>query len=234
MNPADALKRAAAREALQRVRSGMRLGLGSGSTMWHFVDLLGDALAEGTLEGIVGVPTSRLIEQQARERGIELAPLHVASPLDLAVDGADEVTPGLELIKGLGGALIREKMVVQSTRRFVVVADESKRVDRLGTRSPLPVEVVRFGWETHLPTMERLGGIGALRVGHDGEPVITDNGNYIVDCTFRDGISDPFEVESILRARAGIVGTGLFLDLADEAILAGDIGLDILVRGGAP
>lgn len=233
MPSAEDLKRAAAREALTRVRSGMRLGLGTGSTMRHFVDLLGDALDSGELDGIVGVPTSIQTEEQARARGIPLASLHTLAPLDLAVDGADEVDPRLDLVKGLGGALLREKMVAQAARTFLVVVDASKRVERLGSRSPLPVEVVRFAWETHLDPIGDLGARGVLRRSQDGEPLLTDNGNYILDCHFEDGIEEPFEVQERLRARAGIVDTGLFLDLADEAIVADADGLTVLVRDGA-
>lgn len=231
MTSRDLLKRAAAREALTRVESGMRLGLGTGSTMWHFVDLLAESLREGRLRDIVGVPTSIQTEVQARESGIELAELHELAPLDLAVDGADEVDPRLDLIKGLGGALLREKMVAQAAERFVIVADRTKEVDALGTRSALPVEVVGFGWKTHLPTIEVLGAQGTLRCTDSGEPVVTDNGNLIIDCHFAEGIDDPFEVQERLRARAGVVDTGLFLGLAHEAILADGEGLTLKVRG---
>ncbi|MEK9500364.1 ribose-5-phosphate isomerase RpiA [Gaopeijia maritima] len=232
MDPKEQLKRDAAREALSRVTPGMRLGLGTGSTMWHFVDLLGDALAEGTLSGISGVPTSERTRDQAAERGIPLLELHEGAPLDLAVDGADEVDPHLDLVKGLGGALLREKMVVQAARAFVVVADDSKEVSRLGTRAPLPIEVVPFGWESHIPALEALGARGVLRVSEAGDAVRTDNGNLLLDAHFEGGIEDPFEVENRLRARAGVVETGLFLDLADEVILASDSGLVIRRREG--
>lgn len=231
MDAQDRLKRDAAREALTRVRPGMRLGLGTGSTMRHFVDLLADALDAGELCDVVGVPTSIQTERQARERGIPLAPLHEAAPLHLAVDGADEVDPRLDLVKGLGGALLREKMVAQAAERFVVVADDSKTVVRLGTRSPLPVEVVPFGWQTHLPTLEGMGARGVLRTDDRGDPVVTDNGNYLIDAHFTGGISDPFEVQRRLERRAGVVETGLFLDLADEVILASGDGIGVRRRG---
>ncbi len=208
----------------------MRLGLGTGSTMRHFVELLAEALAEGRLTDIVGVPTSIQTETQARDSGIGLAELHELAPLDLAIDGADEVDPRLDLIKGLGGALLREKMVAQAAERFIIVADRSKGVETLGTRSPLPVEVVSFGWRTHLPTIESLGAQGVLRRGPGGEPVVTDNGNVVIDCRFHDGIDDPFEVQERLRARSGVVDTGLFLGLASEAILADEDGLTVQVR----
>ena len=230
MTRQDELKRQAAAEALTRVRSGMRLGLGTGSTMKHFVDLLGEALSEGHLENIVGVPTSIRTETQAREVGVPLAPLHELAPLDLAVDGADEVDPRLDLIKGLGGALLREKMIAQAADSFVVVADGTKRVERLGTRSPLPVEVVTFAWEAHVPVLRAAGATPELRRTSDGSPLVTDNGNFILDCRFADGIEDPVELERTLALRAGIVDTGLFLDLADAVIIADEAGLSVHLR----
>lgn len=232
MDPKEQLKRDAAREALSRVAPGMRLGLGTGSTMWHFVDLLADALDEGALSDVSGVPTSERTRDQAIERGIPLLELHEGAPLDLAIDGADEVDPHLDLVKGLGGALLREKMVVQAAQAFVVVADDSKEVARLGTRAPLPIEVVPFGWESHLPALEALGARGVLRVTEAGDAVRTDNGNLLLDAHFEGGIDDPFEVENRLRARAGVVETGLFLDLAHEVILASGDGLVIRRREG--
>jgi len=228
---AEELKRAAAREALTRVRSGMRLGLGTGSTMAHFLDLLGEALAGGTLTDIVGVPTSLRTAEHAQRLGIPLGPLHELQPLDLAVDGADEVDPALNLVKGLGGALLREKMVVQAARRFVVIADDSKVVTRLGTRSPLPVEVVPFSWEAHLDPIRSMGGDPVLRVENGGVAVKTDNGNYILDVHFPDGIQDPAGAEDAFMRRAGIVDTGLFLGVAEEAILAGAGGIRVRRAG---
>lgn len=231
LGASDELKRAAAAEALKGVRSGMRLGLGTGSTAAHFVDLLGRALAEGRLGDIVGVPTSERTARQARELGIPLAELSQAQPLDLAVDGADEVDPALDLVKGLGGALLREKMIVQAARRFVVIADESKSVPRLGSRAPLPVEVVPFAWEAHLGPLGEMGGLPTLRTDRGGAPVRTDNGNFILDLAFEDGIGDPHELEGRLRARAGVVETGLFLGMAQQVVLAGSDGVRTEERG---
>ncbi len=228
----DALKRTAAREALGRVASGMRLGLGTGSTMAHFIDLLGDALRDGTLAHVTAVPTSERTRALAEARQIPLLDLHEASPLDLAIDGTDEVDPRLDLVKGLGGALLREKMVVQAAEAFVVVADEGKEVSRLGTRAPLPIEVVPFGWQTHLTALDALGARGVLRVDESGSAIRSDNHNLIIDAHFHEGIEDPFEVEERMRARAGVVATGLFLDVADEVILAGESGVVIRRRGG--
>lgn len=230
--PAEILKRAAATEALKHVRSGMRLGLGTGSTMTHFIDLLGERLKAGDLDDVVGVPTSERTARQATALGIPLQELHQAQPLDLAVDGADEFDPRLDLVKGLGGALLREKMVVQAAERFVVIVDDRKRVDRLGSTCPVPVEVVRFSWRSHLVAFEELGARPRLRETEAGEPYVTDNGNFIVDLTFSDGISDPADLERRLRARAGVVETGLFLGLAGEVIVASDQGIQRMADVG--
>jgi ribose 5-phosphate isomerase A len=200
----------------------MRIGLGTGSTVNHFLDALGAALARGDLRDIQGVPTSDATAARARELAIPLLELHEAAPLDLAVDGADEVDPHLDLIKGLGGALLREKMVVQEARRFVVIADPGKEVSRLGSSVPLPVEVVPFGWRSHLPFFQALGAEPRLRT-RDGVPYLTDNGNHVVDLAFPDGIPEPEGIESELRSRAGVVETGLFLGVA-SLVLVGDPG----------
>jgi ribose 5-phosphate isomerase A len=226
---ADAAKRAAGRAALAEVRSGMTLGLGTGSTVRHFLDALGEALGRGDLTDIRGVPTSEDTASKSRVLGIPLVELHQAGRIDVAVDGADEVTPGLDLVKGLGGAHLREKMVVQDSNRFVVVADESKRVSRLGTKAPLPVEVTPFGWQAHLPFFRDLGAEPLLRlVEASGEPYLTDNRNLVVDLAFPGGIPDPVEVERALERRAGIVESGLFLGLAFRCYLATPHGVETL------
>lgn len=231
--PVASLKRDAALEALKQVTSGMRLGLGTGSTVAHFLDLLGEALDEGALSRIVGVPTSHRTADHARRLGIPLTELDGA-PLDLAVDGADEVDPSLELVKGMGGALLREKMVAQAAARFVVIVDDQKEVERLGTRSPLPVEVVPFGWKSHLPVLRDLGaGEVVFRCDEDGRPVYTDNGNILLDCHFDHGISNPHDVDRVLAARSGVVETGLFLGLADEVLVAAEGGVLSRTRGGS-
>lgn len=229
----EELKRAAAAEALARVRSGMRIGLGTGSTMAHFVEVLAEGLRTGRLEDVVGVPTSERTERQARSLGVPLQELHQAQPLDLAVDGADEFDPQLHLTKGMGGALLREKMVVQAAEKFIVIVDESKRVERLGTRNPLPVEVVPFAWRAHLPAFEELGAKPRIRAEADGTPYRTDNGNLIIDLHFADGIADPVQLEQRLRARAGVVETGLFLGLTREVIVAAVHGVEVVRGGGA-
>ena len=203
----------------------MVLGLGTGSTVAFFLDALAERYRKGEVEGIVGVPTSVWTEHRASELGIPLTSLAAVGTLDLTVDGADEVDPELNLIKGLGGALIREKMVAQSTRDFLIIVDEGKLVERLGTRSPLPVEVLQFEWKFHLPFLGTWGANARLRVGEGGAPYVTDNGNFILDCSFEEGIPDPTALERALQERAGVVGTGLFLDMATEVLVGGTAGV---------
>lgn len=218
-------KKVAGLQAAERVRSGMILGLGTGSTVAFFLDALGKRLREGDLGEIVGVPTSERTEIRARELGIPLTSLASAGELDLTVDGADEVDPDLNLVKGMGGALIREKMVAQATRHLLIIVDEGKLVETLGTRSPLPVEVLAFGWEAHRPFLEVLGARPDLRLEEGGKPFRTDNGNLILDCHFSRGIPDPRGLERSLSARAGIVGSGLFLGMAQEVLVGGEGGV---------
>lgn len=216
----EELKHAAARKALTAVKSGMAVGLGTGSTVRHLVDLLADALDDGTLSDIVAVPTSVQTERQARERRIPLVELGECETLNVTIDGTDEVSPDLDLIKGLGGALLREKMVAQASRRLVIICDDSKVVERLGTKSPLPVEVVDWAVDAQARFLESTGAVVTLRADDDGSPVTSDNGNVFLDCTFSDGIDDPAELERALLYRAGIVETGLFLGMADEVVIA--------------
>jgi ribose 5-phosphate isomerase A len=150
--------------------------------------------------------------------------------LDLAIDGADEVDPRLNLIKGLGGALMREKIVESTARRFVVMVDESKLVERLGTRGPLPVEVTQFAWEVHVRWLESLGCRAELRREADGSPYVTDNGNYIVHCTFPDGIADPFALARTLIERPGILEHGLFLGMATDVVVSGVDSIRVIAR----
>lgn len=232
MNDTESLKRLAAEQALALVQSGMVLGLGTGSTVAHFLELLGGRIREGALEGIVGVPTSVRTGREARQAGIPLASLAEHPRLDLTVDGADEVSPSLDLVKGMGGALLREKMVAQASDRLVIIADDGKAVDRLGTLSPLPVEVVDWGWAVHVHFLQEAGATVHVRSLPDGPPYKSDNGNLILDCRFPEGIPDPVGLEEGLRARAGVVESGLFLGMAHEAFLAGTDGIRRLVRGG--
>jgi len=226
----EALKRLAATQALTEVHDGMVLGLGTGSTVAHFLQALGVALEQGTLAGVVGVPSSIRTGREARSLGIPLATLAEHPVLDLTVDGADEVTPELDLIKGMGGALLREKIVAQASRRFIMIGDEGKAVTRLGTLSPLPVEVVDWGWSGHVAYLEALGAEVSVRKSDDGFPLKSDNGNLILHCRFPDGIDDPARLDGELHARAGMVETGFFLGMAHQAILAGADGVRVLRR----
>jgi ribose 5-phosphate isomerase A len=219
------LKRRAAQAAFAYVRSDMVLGLGTGSTVAPLLDLLGDAVRSGALSGILAVPTSVRTETRARELGIELIGLEERARLDLTIDGADEVSPELELIKGGGGALLREKMVAQASDRLVIIADAAKFVDRLGTTFPLPVEVVHWGWRAQVRFLEEWGAEVRPRTADDGTFVQSDNGQMLLDCRFPDGILDPHALESALASRAGIVETGLFLGLASEALVASEDGV---------
>jgi len=206
------------------------MGLGTGSTVAHFLELLADAISSGELTGIVGVPTSDRTAASSLELGIPLTSLAETPRLELTVDGADEVDPALDLIKGLGGALLREKMVAQASDSLVIMVDEGKLVDRLGQKAPLPVEVVAFGWQSHLPMLEEMGARPVLREIRPGEPYQTDNGNLILDSHFEGGMSDPASVERSLASRAGVVDTGLFLSMATAVTVAAPGGTRILER----
>ena len=226
----EKLKRLAAKHAVDMVQSGMILGLGHGSTTRHAVDILGERVNSGALQDIIGVPTSEYTMAQAQSLGIPLATLVEQPVLDLAIDGADEVDPELNLIKGLGGALLREKVVESAARRFVVIVDESKLVKRLGTRGPLPVEVAQFVWEAHRRWLESLGCRAELRREADGEPFVTDNGNYIIHCTFPEGISDSVALGRTLIEHPGILEHGLFLGMATEVVVAGGDSVRLINR----
>jgi ribose 5-phosphate isomerase A len=229
-NSPDGLKRRAAEAALGQVRSGMVLGLGTGSTVAHLLDLLAEAIASGTLTDIVGVPTSAQTERRAQALRIPLVGLADRERIDLTIDGADEISPELDLIKGGGGALLREKMVAQASERVVIIADAAKKVDRLGTTFALPIEVVRWGWESHVRFLRDWGATAALRLGSDGNPVASDNGQIFLDCRFSAGIDDSAALENALTRRAGVVETGLFLGLADEAFVATARGVESMRR----
>jgi ribose 5-phosphate isomerase A len=223
-------KREAARRALDYVDNGMVLGLGTGSTTAHFIELLGERLRAGRVRDLVGVPTSEDTAERARAAEIPLTTLAEHPHLDLAVDGADEIDPDLNLIKGLGKALLREKIVETQSQRLLIIADASKRVPRLGA-GPLPVEVARFGVEVQVRWLEALSSRAELWRQEDGSPIVTDNGNYLVRCWFDGGIADAYALAETLAHRAGIVEHGLFLEMADLAIVAGAEGVQTLERG---
>ena len=226
----DALKRQAAWEAVEQVER-MTVGLGTGSTARRVLEAIAERRERGELDGIVGVPTSSDTKDYATELGIPLASLDDTFHLDVTLDGADEVDPSLELIKGLGGALLWEKIVAAATDRLVIVVDQSKLVDRLGTRSPLPVEVVSFGWRTLIEPIQALGAEPTLRENREGDAFITDGGHYILDCSFSGGIVDPLETEAALHSLPGVVETGLFLGMAETVVVGTENGPTTLRRG---
>ncbi len=203
------------------VSDGMIVGLGTGSTADHLLQALGGAIRAGKLKNIRGVPTSRQSERRAEALGIPLTTLALSPTLDLTIDGADEVDPELNLIKGLGGALLREKIVAQNSKRLIIVADSSKAVNRLGTKGPLPVEVAQFAHEVQEAFLMDLGAVPTLRRSPDGTVFVTDNGNFIYDCRFN-GIDNPEALAAALRQRAGIVESGLFLGIASVALIASE------------
>jgi len=226
------LKEEAAKKALDFVKSGMTIGLGSGSTNRYFVSLLGNKIRSGALSHIKGVPTSEKTATLASEIGIPLVQLSEHPNLDLAVDGADEVDLNFNLIKGLGRAALREKMVEIHARQFVVIVDESKLVQKLGTRGPLPVEIVQFESELTIRWLNSLqkGCRAEQWFEQDGSAVVTDNGNFLVRCWFEGGLDDPYQLAKILKSRPGVVGHGLFLDMANTVVVAGENGIRILEK----
>jgi ribose 5-phosphate isomerase A len=224
----DALKRAAGERAVaDEVRPGMRVGLGSGSTAMLMLEALAARIADGRLDGIVGVPTSESTGARARELGIRVTDLAAEPVLDVVIDGADEIDPELRLIKGLGGAFLREKVVAAAGRRMVVVADDSKLVRRLGERAPLPVEVISFA----LPLCQRLlaeaGWRPELRPGVSGAPYLTDEGNLILDCR-RGDWEDPHALAAAIERIPGVAAHGLFLGYASRAVVATPSGVRVL------
>ena len=212
----DLAKQAIAAPAASLVQDGMRVGLGTGSTMRFVLEALAALVRDRGLR-FTGIPTSQATATLAQQLGLTLAGLDGA--LDLAIDGADEIERGtLRLVKGLGGALLREKIVAESSRRFVVVAGDDKLVDRLGTRAKLPVEVEPFGHFALAPRLAATGCVPTLRRAADGEAFVTDGGHFVYDCAFG-AIGDPFTLERRLRAMAGVIGTGLFLGPVEQALI---------------
>jgi ribose 5-phosphate isomerase A len=197
----------------------MVLGLGTGSTARYVIEEVGQRIREGKLLGITAVPTSVETEVLAREEGIPLVDLG-PSGVDLAIDGMDEITPELNAIKGLGGALAREKVVASSARAFILVGDASKRVTRLGSTVPVPVEILPFGWQRTLSLLEQIGTTPTLRTLQDS-PITTDNGNWVVDCRFPTQ-SEPQVLAREIRVQPGVVEHGFFIDIANLAYIGED------------
>lgn len=227
---ADRMKKMAAERALGFIESGMKLGLGTGSTAAAFVELLGQRVAAGL--DVIGVPTSEATRRQAEALGIRLTTLDDEPHLDLTIDGADELDEQLRLIKGGGGALLREKIVATASDRMLVIADASKRVQVLG-KFPLPIEVIPFGLKSTLGMIEMLaddiGCTGALKVRKlaNGELFRTDSGNLIVDAHLG-AIEDPEGLDQVLKMVPGVVENGLFIGLADAAVIASADGVEVI------
>ena len=228
MTAIEELKRQAAERAVEYIQSGMVVGLGTGSTAVFAVRRIGDLLAGGQLQRIVGIPTAEVTARAAERAGVPLGTLDDHPSVDVTIDGADEIDPHLNLIKGLGGALLREKIVAAASRQLIIIADDSKRVEQLGTRAPVPVEVVPFA---RRPVAAYLASLGARVIERhkDGQPFITDEGNIILDCHFP-GLPNPLEIAQLIRAQPGVVEHGLFLGMATEAIVAGKRGVVVLER----
>jgi ribose 5-phosphate isomerase A len=217
----ESLKENAALQALDEVRDGMVLGLGTGSTVEYFIRGLGERVGQGLR--VSTVATSNRSADLARSLGISVRTFREHRTLDLAVDGADEVSPGLDLTKGLGGALVREKIVARASGRFVVVVDESKLVERLGTRSPIPVEVLPFAADLIASRLAAIGGDPRLRMAGD-EAYASDNGNYVLDWQVS-VTGDPAALETELKLMSGVVDSGIFAGIADRVIVAGSGGI---------
>jgi ribose 5-phosphate isomerase A len=228
-DPAARLKQQAGELAAGLVESGMVLGLGTGSTAIFATRRIAERLRAGELESIVAVATSSATDEAARALGIPMLADDIPDEIDLTIDGADEVDPDMGLIKGGGGALLREKIVAQASLREVIVIDESKLSPRLGTHRALPVEVLEFGWRSQARFLESLGAAVTLRTGGNG-PYRTDGGNMILDSQFG-AIADAPSLASKLEARAGIVAHGLFLRLAQDVIVAGAVCVRHVRRG---
>jgi len=218
MTDRDALKREAALAAVAMVEGGMVVGLGTGSTAAFAIEGLIERVRDGLR--IVAIPTSERSARQAREGGIELTDFARHLRIDITIDGADEIARGtLDLIKGLGGALLREKIVAAASDRLVIIADEPKLLTRLGETAPVPIEVVAFGWQSTAARVAVLGANPVLRLAADGQPFRTDGGNLILDCHFG-AIADPRRLEATLSTIVGVVETGLFIGMANLALVA--------------
>jgi len=226
---AKKLKKRAAEHAVEYVKSGMIVGLGHGSTAAFAVKHIARLLETGGLSNILGIPCSIQVEDEARQLGISLGTLDEHPIIDVTIDGADEVDPNLDLIKGGGGALLREKIVAQASRREIIVVDESKLSPALGNRWPVPVEVIPFGWRSQISFLESLGARVTVRQASGERRFITDQGNLILDCNFGP-LSQPAQIARELNQRTGIVEHGLFLGLTTDVIVAGEKGVRHLAR----
>jgi ribose 5-phosphate isomerase A len=222
----DELKRAAALRAIEEVEDGMVVGLGTGSTAAFVVEGLARRVAEGLR--VAGIPTSERTAAQARRLGVPITTFAEYQHLDLTIDGADEVQLGsLDLIKGLGGALLREKIVAAASRRLVIVVDQEKLVERLGEHTPVPVEVSQFGWQATAVALAKLGCVPERRYTAGEQPFVTDGGNYILDCRFGP-ITDPGQIEKSIAMTVGTVECGLFVARSSMVVAASPTGVEVL------
>lgn len=219
----ERFKQMAAEKAVEEIQPGAIVGLGTGSTVYYVLLALGEKVRDGL--NITGIATSKQTETISAKRGIPLSTLAERPVIDLTIDGADEIDPSLNLIKGGGGALVREKIIAHASKRLVIVADESKLVSVLGTTFALPVEVLQFGWEATQTAINNICGKSTMR--YSGEkPFLSDNGNYILDCRF-DMIRQPAQIELQLNNLPGVVENGLFVSRADKAIIGTTSGVEI-------
>src|SRR6516165_10755074 len=223
----DELKRAAALRAIEEIENGMIVGLGTGSTAAFVVEGLGARVARGLK--VVGIPTSERTAAQARRLGISIATFAEHQRLDLTIDGADEVQLGtLDLIKGLGGALLREKIVASASDRLIIVVDQEKLVEQLGEHTPVPVEVTQFGWQATAVALAKLGCVPERRYAVNEQPYVTDGGNFILDCRFGP-LADPGSTEQRLAMTVGTVESGLFVGRTSVVVVASTTGVEVLV-----
>ena len=229
MTDLNELKRQAGIYAADQVQSGMVVGLGHGSTAIHAVRRIAERIQSGDLRDILGIPCSAQVEADARALGIPLTTLEQHSVIDLTIDGADEVDPNLELIKGGGGALTREKIVAQASQQEIIIVDHSKLVPALGTGWAIPIEVIPFGYGSQQAFLEDLGASVKVRQKADGSTFITDQGNIILDARFGP-LPDPAALATLLKARTGIVEHGLFIGLATQVIVAETMGIRMMKR----
>jgi ribose 5-phosphate isomerase A len=219
-------KQIAGERATEYVKDGMVVGLGTGSTVYFTIKRLGMMVSQGL--DIIGIPTSNSSENIAKESGIKLSTLEEHPKIDVTIDGADEVDPNFDLIKGMGGALFREKIVASASAMEVIVVDQSKMVDILGTKSPLPVEVSSFGWKQCLEKLKDLGCSPKLRMKEE-KAIISDNNNYIIDCSF-EKIENPVSLESRINNIPGVIENGLFLGITDIVIMGSEDGAKLFSK----
>lgn len=222
-------KQQAAEAGAEFVQSGMVVGLGTGSTAILAIRHIAHLLNGGKLENVIGFATSKAARDEAQRLGIPMMAEEMPHSIDITIDGADEIDPDVNVIKGGGGALLREKIVAQASRRVIIVADDSKLCSRLGTLHPVPIEVLPFGWRSQFRYIQSLGAKVSIRLGLGGSPFVTDSGNMILDCRF-DQIANLDGLAATLSVRAGIIEHGLFLRLATEAVVAGRLGVRHLTR----